>query len=409
MKSFIIENANIVLPDSIIYNGSIAVQNGIITVIAKKDENIDLDLTRINAGCKWLFPGLIDLHNDAIEKEIEPRPNALFPMEIALFSLESRLLCHGITTIFHSLSFVEAESNVRNLQNIMNHIEGINRVKKHGSIRHFIHARYEIPDIAFYPIIDEMIDKDMIQLLSFMDHTPGQGQYKDVSYYRQYLRDDKKKTQDEINKIVAMKKEKSTNPKIIDYLCKLKDKALKHGLIIASHDDDSEEKILFMKKMGVTISEFPVNIETALAARKHGQHIILGAPNVIRGGSNTGNMKAIDAILNNAADSLCSDYHPSSMLHSIFMLHRKYDMCLARAVNMVSLNPAKALKLDETIGSIECGKIADIILVREIDQIPVVEEVFVGGVQVLKKREIEADHGFYDWNKINKLENAIVF
>ncbi len=409
MNDFVIKNARVVTPGRIIEKGGVAVKNGIISRVFGENEKADDATCVVDASNKWLFPGFVDLHNDAIEKEIEPRPNALFPPEIALFSLESRLLCHGITTIFHSLSFVEAESEVRNLNNIMMHIDGINRVKKYGSIRHFIHARYEVPDIAFFPVITELIEKRMVQLLSFMDHTPGQGQYKNVDNYRFYLRNDREKTGEEIRQIIESKIKKAKNSEIFNYMTRLRDIAEKHGIPIASHDDDSSEKVRFMKEFGVKISEFPVDIETAMAAKSMSQHVILGAPNVVRGMSNTGNLRAADAIENNAADSLCSDYHPSSMLHAVFILHNRHGLAIDRAVNMVSLNPAKAVGIDDSVGSVECGKTADMILVDEIDGMPVVEQVFVGGIRVLKKREMRINHGFHEWNNISKKENAFAF
>lgn len=383
MNNFIIENARVVTPEFVIDKGCVCINDGNINYIGESIDNRG-DMGRIDGQGMWLLPGIIDIHNDAIEKEIEPRPDAFLPLEIAMFSLENRLLTHGVTAIYHSLSFIDGVSGVRRHGKIISNVEGINRLKKSGLIRHFIHARYEITEKNFCQVLIELMEKGNIQLLSFMDHTPGQGQYKKIEVFEEYTEKSNNIDREEVKKIVKDRIEKSKDKQILEFMNLVAEKAKQLNIPIASHDDDSPDKVMFMKNKGVTISEFPINIESAQAATKEGQHVVIGAPNIIRGFSNSGNMRAIDAVQGGSANILCSDYVPSSILHAIYILHYKYGIKINEAVNMASLNAAKAVGVDEDLGSIELGKQADLILVREMGGIPFVEQMFVGGKSVFK-------------------------
>lgn len=385
MSSYVIADVRVVTPQEVIDNGQVYVRNGLIEAIENRPAGRRKGYQVIDGNGRWLIPGLIDLHNDAIEKEIEPRPNALIPLEIALFSLESRLLTHGVTSIYHSLAFMEDDSDVRSPDRVIAHVEGINQLKKYGLIRHNIHARYDITENHFCSILIEMINRKAIQLLSFMDHTPGQGQYRNIEemteFYRKYRDLDSQAAQ----AMVEQRLQKAKGLNVMDFIDLLAEKAHKSGIPMASHDDDSASKVEYMRQKGVAISEFPIDLPTCRAAAEKGMHVMVGAPNIIRGQSNSGNMRAIDAINENAAHIICSDYLPSAMLHAAFRLYHRHNMPIWQAVNMVSLNPARAVGIDRELGSIECGKRADLVLVNEIENIPIVELVLVDGVKVLTK------------------------
>lgn len=384
MKNLTIVNARVVTPELVIENGCVLIKDGKICDIGDGTDNRAKGSTIIDAQGMWLLPGIIDIHNDAIEKEIEPRPDAFLPLEIAMFSLENRLFTHGVTSIYHSLSFINGVSGVRKHGKIISNVEGINRLKKSGLIRHFIHARYEITEKDFCQVLIELMEKGNIQLLSFMDHTPGQGQYKKIEVFEEYTEKSNNIAREEVKKIVKDRIEKSKDKQILEFMNLVAQKAKQLNIPIASHDDDSPDKVRFMKNKGVTISEFPINIESAQAAVKEGQHVVIGAPNIIRGFSNSGNMRAIDAVQGGSADILCSDYAPASILHAIYILHYKYGIKINEAVKMASVNAAKAVGVDEDLGSIELGKQADLILVREMGGIPFVEQMLVGGKSVFK-------------------------
>ncbi|MBN2509696.1 MAG: alpha-D-ribose 1-methylphosphonate 5-triphosphate diphosphatase [Spirochaetales bacterium] len=374
---------NIVLDDRIIENGSLVLEDGKIAYAGEKW----VDCERlIEVHGAWVLPGFIDLHNDAIEVEAEPRPGAHIPLEIALSSLESKLISHGITSIYHSFSCIEGKREIRALDFIVRNIEALNSLKTRALIRHFVHARYDITETEFALPLENFIHQGKVDLVSFMDHTPGQGQYKNIQVLVDYLMHHHDIPEDQAFKIVEERMKKGGSPAIFDHIKSLIRAALAAGLPIASHDDDSPEKVRMMKDLGVHISEFPIDRESAKAAKREGMHVVCGAPNVLRGGSNSGNMRVIDAIRDGSVDVLCSDYLPGAMLHTVFKLFRSGEMQLPEAVRMVSLHPAHAVGIHEELGSLHEGKAGDVLIVQEDKGFPFVQQVFVEGDLVLDRR-----------------------
>jgi alpha-D-ribose 1-methylphosphonate 5-triphosphate diphosphatase len=164
-----------------------------------------------------------------------------------------------------------------------------------------------------------------------------------------------------------------------EHLLKLSKLAAQCGIAIASHDDDSIQKVEESAGYGVSVCEFPINLETAKHAAGRGLRVCVGAPNVVRGASHDKNLRAVDAIRAGAADILCSDYHPSSMLAAIFKLADEGIAALPEAVRMASLHPAQALGAGGELGSIELGKAADLIIVDRYEGLPWVTNTIVGG------------------------------
>lgn len=377
-RDFIIENATAVLPSRILKGASIKIEDGIISKI--REGSINSDQKRINAQKRFLLPGFIDLHSDAIEKEIEPRPNSFFPVNIAIFELDKRLAACGVTTIFHALSFAEGEIGVRCNRKASEIIKEINRLKGRMNVKTMVHARFEITDDEAIPYLEALLKDGNINLLSFMDHTPGQGQYKEVASFKHYYGTVYKKSDAEIAKIIDRKLsvKESVKPHV-DYIVDL---CKSMNILMASHDDDSEEKIRWLKEMDINISEFPVNMDAACAARQSGIHVCLGAPNVLRGNSQAKNMSARDAISSGYGDILCSDYSPMTILHAVFTIERLDILPLHEAVNMASLNPARAMEISHNTGFIEEGKEADLIMVDTGEEIPRIVKTFVAGREV---------------------------
>lgn len=174
MKEFSIENVRIVKPDCVVENGSIKVENGIITAIKERGS-----LSRskgMDGDSRYLLPGLIDLHSDALEKTIEPRPGAVFPLDISIFSFDTILSSVGITTMFHCVSFMETDTHKREFRSNLKAQEmvgSINNLSHRLKIKNKIHARYDILNISAIDIIKNLIGKQDIHFLSVMDHTPG--------------------------------------------------------------------------------------------------------------------------------------------------------------------------------------------------------------------------------------------
>ncbi len=375
---FVIINAHVVTPEGVRQNASLQVEDGRIVKIADSAVN---GSRVIDAAGNFLFPGFIDIHSDAIEKGIEPRPNTFFPVDIAVYELDKKIAACGITTMYHSLSFAELEVGLRNNNTAATIIREINTLLKKLKVHTKIHARFEITDLGAVPFLQGLIKDGQINLLSFMDHSPGQGQFRDILAFKSYYGPVYAKSDAEMDHIIERKLEakKSHAPVIIADMIKI---CREHDIAIASHDDDSREKIHWLKEMNIGMTEFPVNIEAVRAAKELGVSICLGSPNVVRGQSQAKNLSAREAISWGFGDILCSDYSPMTLLHAVLTLERLGILPLHEALKMVSLNPARAVGIDLETGSLEEGKAADMVLVDHSDDFPRVLKTFVGGREV---------------------------
>ena len=369
-RSMVIENASIVTPKCVMENASIKVVDGVITDVSTGYLN-GCD-KRIDAHGTYVFPGFIDLHSDAIEKEVQPRTSAIFPVNMAILELDKKLAACGITTMYHSVSFVENGNDLRRKDVSDNIIREVNRLSPKLNVRTRVHTRFDVQSINAIPYIDSLLSAGDIHLFSIMDHTPGQGQFKKITEY----------TKDYMQKYgLTVSEASSALPLRMDHVIRLVRQCQAMGIPVASHDDDTEEKLNIIEEMGISISEFPVNMEAVASAARRGMHICFGSPNVVRGSSISGNLSARDAIMAGFGDILCSDYSPMSMIHAIYVLERS-GMPLNKAVNMVSLNPAKAAGISDFTGSLEAGKSADLIIVDPAEEVPKILKTFVEGREV---------------------------
>lgn len=376
--ALVIENARIVTPSGVLEESSLAVEGGRIAGIGKTPSA--KGCRRIDAAGCWLMPGFIDLHSDALEKDLEPRPNTRFPLDIVLVELDKKLAACGVTTIFHAVSFAEGEIGVRCNDQAAAVIERIAALAPRLVVDTRIHARFEVTDEAAVPRLEALLNGGKIQLLSLMDHTPGQGQFREAAAFENYYRRVYGKEKAEVDEIIERKirsqEKAAARLERMIALCR------NLGVPLASHDDDSREKIRWLEDRAVAISEFPVNMEALRAAGDSGLHVCLGAPNVLRGASQGGNLSARKAIEAGYGDILCSDYAPMTLLHAVFTLESLGLAPLHEAVNMVSLRAARAVGIDAEKGSLEEGKAADFILVQRPDGVPRILKTFVSGQEV---------------------------
>lgn len=376
--SFVIVNAQVVTPDGIRENASLRVEDG---RIAEIHEGNCKSGRKIDAAGNFLFPGFVDMHSDAIEKGIEPRPNTFFPVDIAVFELDKKIAACGITTMYHSLSFAELEVGLRNNNTAAKIIREINKLQHKLKINTKIHARFEITDLGAVPFLRDLIEDEQINLFSFMDHSPGQGQFRDILSFKNYYGPVYAKTDSEMDQIIERKLEAKKNH-ASTIIAGLIDICRQRGIAIASHDDDSQEKIAWLKEMNIGMTEFPVNIETVRTARELGVSVCLGSPNVLRGQSQAKNLSAREAISSGFGDILCSDYSPMTMLHAVSTLTKLSILPLHEAIKMVSLNPARAVGIADETGSLTVGKAADMVLVDHSDDFPRVVKTFAAGREV---------------------------
>lgn len=375
---FVIKNAQIVTPEGVCKNASLQVEDGKIVEIREGT----IQGTRvIDAGGNYLFPGFVDMHSDAIEKGIEPRPNTFFPVDIAAYELDKKIASCGITTMYHSLSFAELEIGLRNNSTAAGIIREINSLRNKLKVNTKIHARFEITDLGAVPFLEGLIRDGQIELFSFMDHSPGQGQFRDIIAFKNYYGPVYAKTDSEMDNIIERKLQAKDgdSPRCIALLLDL---CREYGIAVASHDDDSREKMTWLKEMNIGMAEFPVNIEAVRAAREMDIKVCLGSPNVVRGQSQARNLSAREAISWGYGDILCSDYSPMTLLHAVLTLERLGILPLHEAMKMVSLTPAQAVGIADHTGSLELGKDADMVLVDHSDDFPRVLKTFVAGREV---------------------------
>lgn len=377
MNSFIINNATVVTPYEVLNNTSVLVEHGIITHIAPQIDEEHASMI-IDAQGAIVMPGIIDIHTDAMDAEIVPRTGADIPIAVAFRELERKMSGCGFTTVYHSmhLGYGSAETHSRSKYSRYEVFETVFKESKGNTLlNNKIHLRFELSGVDAYDTCLELMDKGYIALLSVMDHTPGQGQISKEEAVRFIMKGGS--TKEEAIKMV----EDRLNQPLIEgeKLEALIRHAEKLHIPVASHDDDTVEKVNHMHRLGVGICEFPITLETALHAEKLGMHVVGGASNILRGGSLSGNLNMKEAVLAGAVDTLCSDYYPPAILHSVFKLYNEHSLPLHEAVNMASLNPAKAVGISHHTGSVETGKDADLLIVKLCDNIPMVTHTIVKG------------------------------
>ena len=380
-----IKNGKIITPETVIEGKILLLEQDRISGFTDSLDGLGSVEKVVNARGRYIMPGIIDVHSDKIEQYIQPRPTSKLDFEFALKVCERDLLGAGITTMYHSISLFQDEffgqSPLRtkaNVQRIADLIANIHH--RNHLIHHRFHLRVEIDNLEAYDIVSEMLGQGKVHLISFMDHTPGQGQYNDLAIYHETISKHNGKEFDTLGFNGVLEYHKNKETLTFEQLRELAELAHEKGIAVASHDDDCEKKLALNKAIGVDISEFPITLDAAKSAKKCGFYTVVGAANILRNGSHSGNLSAAEAVVEDAADIICSDYYPAAILHSIFLMHTKYGVPLPQMVNKASLNPAKAMRTDYDYGSIEPGKKADVLIVDILDGYPVITHVFVDGI-----------------------------
>ncbi len=380
-----LSDLKVVLPDQVVDQASIEIQHGRIKQIISGSAPGDVPSLRGLTA----IPGLIDLHGDMLERDVQPRPSARFPTQMGLIELDKRLAGTGITTAYAAISFAWSSTDLRSQASATEMIETLNALNSETLVDMYVHARFEVTNPETGAILRDLLERDLVQLVSIMDHTPGQGQYRNVDHYlnfiQQWLGIDPdvlgvdRETLDA--RMRSRIQEKLEAPRDWDVVRDVLQVAQAHNVPIASHDDDSADKVAQQAQMGVTISEFPVTLAAAQAAKDAGIYVIMGAPNAYRGQSTSNNLSAAEALQAGLVDILATDYYPAAMLHVPFKLARDGVMPLHEGIKLVSSNAADAMQLAER-GRIAVGQSADIVLLHETDAFPRVRGTLRQGVPI---------------------------
>ena len=378
----LIHNATLILPNNLVEGGWLLIEDGRILDLGEEAKRPHVADRLVNAHMQFLLPGLIDLHCDAIEKFVEPRPDIHFDIQFALAQADWRLAGSGITTEFHAVSLDDNEFGVRSETFTHDLYRALTTTREETLVRHKIHARLELTSQRGSEAVTQLIEQRACDMVSLMDHSPGQGQYRTEQTFREYVKRSTTRSPEDIDALLEMKRSQAREiPSRVERVTEL---ARSAGLAIATHDDDSAAKVQQWPRLGVTVSEFPTTLEAARTAHDLDLAVCMGAPNVVRGKSSSGNLSAHEAIRAGVVDVLCSDYYPAAMLGAVFLLAMQQLLTLPQAVRLVTLNPAQAVGLSDKYGSLEVGKVADVILVRPNWQgIPAIQRLFVQGEERL--------------------------
>jgi len=378
MADTIYRNARIVLPTEVLL-GSVCIRDGVIADIAAGPSQV---AGAIDCDGEHLLPGLVEVHTDNLERHVMPRPKVFFPMRGAVQAHDAEIASAGITTVFDAIGVGDPYGDGFRSRDQSSLLETLDRLDMAGLLRadHFIHIRCELPAPNARELFEPFARHPRLKLLSLMDHTPGQRQWNDLAHARVYYTGKKGWSDakfDEEVRIAPQRQAEHAEP----HRAWFADFARTHGIALATHDDTSVAHVHEAQALGASMSEFPTTLAAAREAHARGLATVAGAPNVLRGGSHSGNVSALELAREGVLDALSSDYVPSSLLQAAWLLLRDAGFSLPEAVNVVSRAPARSCGLTDR-GEIALGQRADLVRVRELDGAPVVREVLRQGQRI---------------------------
>lgn len=376
-----IQGARVLLADGTLAEITVTLSGGIITALGEGGGGRPLD-----GGGLLLLPGIIDLHGDAFERQLMPRPQVHFPTDIALVDTDRQLVANGITTALHGLTW-SWEPGLRGREAAIRFLDTLERLRPRLSCDNHVHLRHEVYNTGAADEIESWLAQGRIRLLAFNDHLPMfQKRTATPAKLAQYA----ERAHMGLDDFIALLGDVAARaPAVAPTNARLADAARRHGIALASHDDESPEMRRQFHALGCQLCEFPLNRATAEEGRKLGNGVIMGAPNVVRGGSHIdGGMRAADMAGAGLVDVLTSDYYYPALAHAPFRLVRDGRLDLAAAWRLVSTNPARLAGFTDR-GAIGLGQRADLILVDDHDPaLPRIAATVVGGRLVHAERPL---------------------
>lgn len=355
-----LSDVTLVLPDRVVERGSIGIEGGRIAEIVERPVS-----GGVTGDGLTVFPGFIDMHGDMIELELEPRARVDFPMDVALASLDARLAAAGVTTAYAAVSFSRGarEGERRSYEHTSQVIRQLHDRRSSCRVDHRIHARFDITFDNAVGVLGQLLDDAQVDLVSLMDHTPGQGQYRNLEVHIKNKAAHHGISETEARQMVANAIATRSRPQevLMGNMTTVSRMCADHGVSLASHDDDTAAKSHLMADLGARIAEFPVTMDAAKVAADRGLMTAMGAPNAMRGQSYSGNLSARDLHAAGLLHILAADYHPGAMLAAVRALAPADPDGLSGAVRLASVNPARALGLIDR-GELSPGKRADLFI-----------------------------------------------
>lgn len=369
-----------VVTDTEVFLGTVAVRDGLIHEVSQGRSGLP---QAQDLQGDYLLPGLVELHTDNLEKYMNPRPGVDWPPESAVLAHDAQVVAAGITTVFDALAIGDVNPKGDRMRQLPIMQQAVTQAEQRGRTRaeHRLHLRCELSHEKTVDVFNQMVDNPLVQMVSVMDHSPGQRQFVKIEKYREYYQGKYHLTDAEMDEFIETQVANSRRYSN-EYRRSIANECRHRSLSLASHDDATPEHVQESAEYGMSIAEFPTTVEAATVSHQLGLKVLMGAPNIVRGGSHSGNVAAARLAADGVLDILSSDYYPSSLLQAARRLaHETEGYDLPRAVRAISLTPARAAGLHDR-GEIRAGLRADLVRVQSHDDQFVVHHVWRGGRRV---------------------------
>ena len=377
-QELVLANATLVLPGECV-RGSIRVRGDRIAGIAT---GAGVPSGALDCDGDFLAPGLVELHTDNLERHIQPRPRVDWPHDAAILAHDAELAGTGITTVFDAMRVGSVPNGKGRYHKYARALASeLLALRSAGALKisHFLHLRAELCSETLEHEMAEFGEADRVGIVSLMDHTPGQRQFRDMNKLETYMKGKHGLSDAEFEAHVAQLQELRAAHGDRHEAAVVAE-AARYGAVLASHDDTTAAQVAVSHRHGTAMAEFPTTLEAARACRERGIAVIMGAPNLIRGGSHSGNVAARDLAEVGLLDILSSDYVPSALLLAAVRLGELWGN-MAGGLATVTAAPARRSGLTDR-GEIAIGKRADLIRFARRDGVPAVREVRVRGARV---------------------------
>ncbi len=378
MTETILTNAEIVLEGGVLRGATLVLRGAAVAEVAEGRSRAP---GAVDCGGDVLMPGVVDVHTDNLERQVLPRANARWPSRSAFLSHDAQCAAAGVTTVLDALCVGDLGFDQGRDQTFKDGVADMAALAPTGLLKadHRLHLRCEVPAPDMPGLLDTVADHPMLAMVSLMDHSPGVGQYRDLDRYRAMRMRLTRLTEDETNRRILELREQRERLLEVQRRYVL-DRVGHRHVPLASHDDESAEQVARNARDGILISEFPVTLEAAAAAKGLGVGVIAGAPNIVRGGSHSGNVAAEDLVREGAVDVLASDYVPPALIEAAFRIAAIVG--LPAAIATITANAARMCRLDDR-GALAPGKRADVVRVARMGELPVVRQVWRAGERVI--------------------------
>ncbi len=376
MNETILTNARLVLPEAVL-DGTITIRDG---RIADIQPGRCANPSALDCDGDILIPGVVDVHTDNLERQVLPRANARWPSRSAFVSHDAQCAAAGVTTVLDALCLGDLGFDQGRDKTFRDGVEDLTAFSASGLMKseHLLHLRCELPARDMPSALAPVANHPLIAMVSLMDHSPGVGQYRDLTRYRAMRIRQTRMTDDEVERRIAQLHEQRAElrEKQRSWVLSL---FAGRDIPLASHDDEEAEQVRRNAEDGIRVAEFPVTMEAAEEAARIGVGVVGGAPNIVRGGSHSGNVAMMDLVRAGAMDVLASDYVPPAMIEAAFIVAK--EVGLPRAIGMITAAPAAMCRLADR-GTLAPGLRADLVRIKQHDAMPVVRQVWRSGERV---------------------------